>query len=625
MNILDKISFPSDFRMLDTESLRALSNQIRELLIEVASQNGGHLGASLGVVELTIAMHHVFNTPDDKIIWDVGHQAYPHKILTGRKDLIYNIRKHGGISGFTKRAESEYDVFGAGHSSTSISAALGFAIANKIHTTKQHVISVIGDGAISAGMAYEALNNAGISNNRLIIVLNDNKMSIAPVVGGMSTYLAKLLSSRRYHQAKSIAKNALNYTPEVIERTLKNIKQCTKNLVTGTNFFEELGFHYIGPIDGHDLDQLITVMKNIRDNDVMQKPILLHTITEKGKGFDSPEKSQESYHAVLPFDIKTKIQNKPLNPLLSYTKIFAKTLTDMAKKDREIIAITAAMPSGTGLNSMMKELPHQVFDVGIAEQHAVTFAAGLAAAGLKPFVAIYSTFLQRAYDQIVHDVAIQSLPVRFMIDRAGLVGADGPTHAGSFDISYLANLPNFICMAPSDEFELADMIATALFSITDKPSSIRYPRAETNSASFNYHPNPLVIGKGKLVQQGDAIAIISLGTRLKECIKASEMLLQEGHQITIVDARFIRPLDEELIKDIANSHKIIITVEEGVVGGFGSHVAQFLLANRLLDRGLKFRSLFLPDYFIAQNTIHEMYEEAGLNAKNIYHTIKNLL
>ena len=624
MDLLDKVSFPEELKDLKIEELEALSDEIRSLVINVVAKKGGHLGASLGVVELTIALHYVFNTPEDILIWDVGHQVYPHKILTGRKKLIYTIRQPGGISGFTKRGESIYDPFGAGHSSTSISAALGFAAAMKIRQQENYVIAVIGDGAMSAGMAYEALNNAGALPCRTLVILNDNEMSIAPAVGAMSSYLAKLLSSKQYYRAKNIAKGALHYVPEFIEKVMKNVKKCTKNFAQGSNIFEEIGLRYIGPVDGHNLKQLIHVLNNIKNNGQLNKPVLLHVITEKGRGFDSPEKSLESYHAVLPFDLETKIQKKPEKSYLSYTKVFAKVLTDIAKNDSEVIAITAAMPSGTGLDLMMKDLPNQVYDVGIAEQHAVTFAAGLAAAGAKPFVTIYSTFLQRAYDQVVHDVAIQSLPVRFMIDRSGLVGADGPTHSGSFDLAYLGNLPNFICMAPSDEFELTRMVATA-YQINHCPCSIRYPRADTMSLEFDYKPEPLEIGKGRVVKQGEKIAILSLGTRLNECLKTAQMLEEDGHNITIADARFLKPLDHELIKELATKHHIMLTIEEGAIGGFGSQVVHYILNNGLLDNGLKFRVLCLPDCFIEQNTIQQMYEEAGLNASGMYKAIKDLL
>jgi len=624
MNLLDKILYPVDLKNLEIEDLKKLTNEIRSMVIGIASEKGGHLGASLGVVELTVALHYIFNTPEDILIWDVGHQAYPHKILTGRKDFMSTIRQLDGISGFTKRKESIYDPFGAGHSSTSISSGLGFAVARDIKNQDHHVISVIGDGAMSAGMAYEALNNAGVIHSKMLVILNDNKMSIAPAVGAMSSYLAKLLSSKKYYKAKNIAKNALNYMPKFFEDIVRRIKKCTKHLATGNNFFEEIGFHYIGPVDGHNLEQLLQILKNIRENDQIDKPTLLHIITEKGRGFESPEKSLESYHAVSPFDLQTKIQKRPEKSFLSYTKIFANTLIKIAKADKEVIAITAAMPSGTGLDLMMKELPNQVIDVGIAEQHAVTFAAGLAASGIKPFVAIYSTFLQRAYDQIVHDVAIQSLPVRFMIDRAGLVGADGPTHAGSFDLAYLCNLPNFICMAPSDGMELSKMVMTA-YTINHCPCSIRYPKAETDFIMFDYESQPLEIGKARIIEEGEKIAILSIGTRLAECMKVSKMLQDDGYDITIVDARFAKPLDCELISRLASSHAIMITVEEGVVGGFGSHVSQFLLNNNLLTDSLKFRALCLPDSFMEQDTVQQMYENAGLNASGIYKIIKDLL
>lgn len=625
MKLLDAIHYPGDLKKIDRSALNKVCIELRERIIEVVSKNGGHLGASLGVVELTVALHYVYNTPKDLIIWDVGHQAYAHKIITGRNDSINTIRQSNGISGFTKRSESIYDPFGAGHSSTSISAALGMAAARDIMQENHKVIAIIGDGAISAGMAYEALNNAGVLNTDVLIILNDNKMSISPAVGSMSNYLAKLLSWKKYYQAKNIAKNFLYHVPNFINQFCKKIKKCAKQWATNGNFFEEMGLHYIGPVDGHDLDNLITILQNIKNNDAVGKPILLHLITEKGRGFNSPEKSLESYHAISPFDINTKIQLKQQKKYLTYTDVFANSLLEFAKKDKKVVAITAAMASGTGLWLLQQHVPKQVYDVGIAEQHAVTFAAGLAAANMKPFVVIYSTFLQRGYDQIVHDVAIQSLPVKFMIDRAGFVGQDGATHAGSFDISYLINLPNFICMAPSSASELMHMIATAYY-IDNAPCAIRYPKMNTEVDTFHAEVEPLEIGKGRIIQEGKEIAVLSLGARLNEIIKADILLQEDGFKITIADARFAKPIDEDLIKHLAQNHKILITIEEGAIGGFGSVVMHYLSRNDLLNANLKFHMLCFPDLFLEHHsTIESMYSAVSLDSVGIYRQIKALI
>jgi 1-deoxy-D-xylulose-5-phosphate synthase len=624
--ILDSINYPQDLKNLDTEGLKQVAQELREDIISIISRTGGHLGAGLGVVELTVALHYVFNTPKDLLVWDIGHQAYPHKYLTGRKDKMHTIRQPGGISGFLKRTESEYDVFGAGHSSTSISAALGLAVARDINEEEHDVIAVIGDGSISAGMAYEAMNNAGHLKNRLIVILNDNKMSIAPAVGAMSQYLCRLMSSKPYLSVRNIAKNILHHMPEAVESIAKKAKRYAKDFATGGNFFEEMGFHYIGPVDGHNLDQLVPLLKNIKNAKEITSPILLHVITEKGKGFESPEKCLEGYHAVSKFDLETKIQDKPKDSKPTYTKIFANSLIDIARKDEKVVGITAAMPSGTGLNKFAESFPDRMYDVGIAEQHAVTFAAGLALNNVKPFVAIYSTFLQRAYDQVVHDVAIQSIPVRFAIDRAGLVGGDGPTHAGAFDIAYLAMLPNFVVMAPSDELELMRAVHTAHL-INDRPSAFRFPRGEVVGVAIPANIEPFEIGKGRIMREGSEVAILSLGTRLEEALKAhNEIKNSCGLEITVADARFAKPLDEELILRLAEKHKVLITVEEGAIGGFGSHVMQFLSKQGLLDDGrLKFRSLCFADTFIDHNSQHAMNEEAGVNASSIVKQILHLL
>lgn len=621
MKLLDQIYIPSDLRKLPQSDLKQLSNELRDATIEAVSKTGGHLGAGLGVVELTIALHWVFNTPFDKIIWDVGHQAYPHKILTGRKDKITTLRTPNGLSGFTKRSESEYDPFGAGHSSTSISAALGFAVARDLNDEKKNVIAVIGDGAISAGMAYEALNNAGATHNRLIVILNDNDMSIAPPVGAMSNYLSRLASSKSYLKFRGNFKKVLDKLPEKISRYPKKFERATKEWWMGGNIFEEMGFYYIGPVDGHNLDVLVPILQNIRD-DNSTTPILIHAVTKKGYGYNDTMKSDDCLHAVTKFDPKTGIQDKKKSNNPTYSQLFGQTLSSLAKKDEKIVAITAAMPSGTGLDIFAKEFPQngreaRFFDVGIAEQHAVTFAGGLACEGIKPFVAIYSTFLQRAYDQVVHDVAIQKLPVRFAIDRAGFVGADGPTHAGSYDISYLINLPNFILMAPRNGEELSRMLAT-MTNINDCPSAIRYPRGETQMPDLE-NIKPLEIGKGIILQEGKDVAILCFGTIISNAFKAAE-ILKNHHNInlTIADARFAKPLDEELILNLAKNHKFLITLEEGVIGGFGSAVTQLLSQNGYFDQGnLKFRAMFMNDEFIEQNSIDEMQNESGIGVQNI--------
>lgn len=623
--LIDSINSPQDLKNLSIEDLTTVADELRQDIIAIVSGIGGHLGAGLGVIELTVALHHVFNTPYDQLIWDIGHQAYPHKYLTGRKELLHTIRQGGGLSGFLKRTESEYDVFGAGHSSTSISAALGIAVARDHLHKDFHVVSVIGDGALTAGMVYEAMNNAGHERSRMIVILNDNDMSIAPNVGAMQKYLNKLTSSKAFLNIRAHAKNFINHLPTPLELITKKAKKYTKDFVQGGNFFEEIGFHYVGPVDGHDLSELVPILRNLKEDTNIESPILLHVKTQKGKGFESPIECSESYHAVSKFDLDTKIQEKPVSKNKTYTKIFAETLIELAKNDDQIVAITAAMPSGTGLNMFAKEFPNRTFDVGIAEQHAVTFAAGLATQGIKPFCAIYSTFLQRAYDQVVHDVAIQSLPVRFAIDRAGLVGGDGPTHAGSFDICYLASLPNIVLMAAADEAELALMMATAL-SIDDRPSAFRFPRGEGEGVAIPNNFTPLEIGKGRIVEQGQRVAILSLGTRLKEVFKAADSLENElGFRPTIADARFAKPIDEDLIKQLASSHEILITIEEGSIGGFAAHVSHYLSENGYLDSGkLKFRAMFLPDEFIEHNAPHIMYDEAKLNAQHIVAKILSL-
>ena len=621
--LLDQINYPADLRRLKKDQLKQASNELREELISVVSETGGHLGAGLGVVELTIAIHYVFNTPKDKLVWDVGHQCYPHKIITGRKNSIKTLRKGGGLSGFTKRAESEYDPFGAAHSSTSISSTLGMSAAKKLSNDNNNVIAVIGDGAMSAGMAYEAMNNAGVLRSKLIVILNDNEMSIAKPVGAMSKYLARLLSGKMYFSLRETVKMIISaFSKRFAEKTAK-AEDLIKGLVSGGTLFSELGFYYIGPIDGHDIDNLVQVLENVK-NSKHEGPILIHTITQKGKGYKPAEESGDKYHGVAKFNVITGEQAQSKSNTPSYTKIFAETLVKHAEQDTKIIGITGAMPSGTGMDIFEKNFPDRMFDVGIAEQHAVTFAAGLATEGYKPFAAIYSTFLQRAYDQIVHDVAIQSLPVRFAIDRAGLVGSDGPTHAGSFDITYLSTLPNFIVMAASDEAELVRMINTAV-KINDRPCAFRYPRGNGTGVEIPNINEILEVGKGKIIRQGKQVAILCLGTRLEECKKAAEILSIKGVELTIVDARFAKPLDEKLIMEVATTHDTMITIEEGSIGGFGSHVSQLLAERGVFDKGLKFRSMFLPDIFLDQDSPENMYKKAGLDSLSIVNKIENLL
>ena len=620
---LDKVNFPSDIKHFSTSELKILSKELRSEMINAVSETGGHLGAGLGVVELTVALHFVFDTPQDKIIWDVGHQSYPHKILTGRKDKIKTLRQGNGLSGFTKRSESEFDPFGAAHSSTSISAALGIATANKLSKKSEDVVAVIGDGAISAGMAYEAMNNAGDSKTKMIVILNDNDMSIAKPVGAMKTYLAKIFSGKIYFSLRETLKLIFSSFSKRFSKKAGAAEDFIRSAVTGGTLFNTLGFYYIGPIDGHDLDVLLPVLKNAKSSKY-QGPILIHIKTQKGKGYSFAEKSEDKYHGVSKFDIKTGIQHKSKQTTPAYTKVFANTLIKHAEKDSKIVGITAAMPSGTGMDEFGKKFPERTFDVGIAEQHAVTFAAGLATEGYKPYAAIYSTFLQRAYDQVVHDVAIQSLPVRFAIDRAGLVGADGSTHAGSFDITYLSTLPNFIVMAASNEEELVKMINTSI-DINDRPSAFRYPRGNGLGMKLPDITEKIEIGKGKIIQEGKKVAILNFGTRLKECLIANENLKKKGINISIVDARFSKPLDENLIWQLATNHEVLITIEEGSIGGFGSHVNHFLNEKNLLEGKVKLRSMILPDKFIDQNKPEEMYKEAGLDALSIENKITETL
>ncbi len=621
--LLDQIEYPADLRKLNKDQLEQVSQELREELIDVVSETGGHLGAGLGVVELTIAIHYVFNTPKDKLVWDVGHQCYPHKIITGRKKLIRTLRKGGGLSGFTKRSESEYDPFGAAHSSTSISSTLGMAVAKKLSNDNNNVIAVIGDGAISAGMAYEAMNNAGALKSKLIVILNDNDMSIARPVGAMSKYLAKLLSGKMYFSFRETIKLILSSFSKRFSRKTGKAEDLLRGLVTGGTLFSELGFYYIGPIDGHDVNNLVSILENVK-NSKHEGPILIHALTQKGKGYKPAEESGDKYHGVTKFNVATGEQVKSKSNAPSYTKIFAETLVKHASQDTKIIGITGAMPSGTGMDIFEKKFPERMFDVGIAEQHAVTFAAGLATEGYKPFAAIYSTFLQRAYDQVVHDVAIQSLPVRFAIDRAGLVGADGPTHAGSFDVTYLSTLPNFVVMAASDESELVKMVNTAV-KINDRPCAFRYPRGNGVGIELPDINETLEIGKGRIVRSGKHAAIISLGARLEECKKAAEVLSAKGIELTIVDARFAKPLDEKLIMEVATTHEAVVTIEEGSIGGFGSHVSQLLSDRGVFDNGLKFRSMILPDTFLDQDTPEAMYQKAGLDSSSIVNKIEDLL
>ena len=620
---LDKVNFPSDIKNLKISELKILAEEVRKEMIDAVSVTGGHLGAGLGVVELTIALHYVFDTPNDKIIWDVGHQTYPHKILTGRKDKIKTLRQGNGLSGFTKRSESEYDPFGAAHSSTSISAALGIATANKLEKKSNQVVAVIGDGAISAGMAYEAMNNAGSSKTKMIVILNDNDMSIAKPVGAMSTYLAKLLSGKIYFSLRETIKLIISAFSKRFSDKAGKAEDFLRSAVTGGTLFNSLGFYYVGPIDGYDLSNLILVLQNAKKLN-HEGPIMIHIKTEKGKGYEFAEKSHDKYHGVSKFNVKTGIQEKSKSNTPSYTKVFARTLIKHAEKDSKIIGITAAMPSGTGMDLFSEKFPNRMFDAGIAEQHAVTFAAGMATEGYKPYAAIYSTFLQRAYDQVVHDVAIQNLPVRFAIDRAGLVGADGPTHAGSFDITYLSTLPNFVVMAASDEAELVRMINTSV-DINNSPSALRYPRGNGVGIELPGIDEKIEIGKGRIILEGKKVAIINFGARLNECLLANEILIKKGIKITIVDARFAKPLDENLIWQVATDHEAIITIEEGSIGGFGSHVSQFLSEKNLLDNNLKFRSMILPDKFIDHNKPELMYKEAGLDAEAIVSKVFDII
>jgi 1-deoxy-D-xylulose-5-phosphate synthase len=616
--LLDSVRAPEDLRAIDDADLPQLAEELRQETISAVSVTGGHLGAGLGVVELTIALHKVFDTPRDKVIWDVGHQSYPHKILTGRRDRIRTLRQAGGLSGFCKRAESEYDTFGAGHSSTSISAGLGMAVARDLEGEKHNVIAVIGDGAMSAGMAYEAMNNAGAMDSRLIVILNDNDMSIAPPVGAMSAYLARRISGVTYRQLRNWAKQLAKKLPKAWERRAARAEEYTRGFWSGGTLFEEMGFYYVGPIDGHNFDHLLPVLRNVRD--LENGPILIHVVTQKGKGYEPAEISADKFHGVGRFNVITGAQEKGPAAPPTYTKVFADALIAEAEADPKVVAITAAMPSGTGLDRFAEKFPERTFDVGIAEQHAVTFAAGLAAEGYKPFAAIYSTFLQRAYDQVVHDVAIQHLPVRFAIDRAGLVGADGPTHAGAFDVAYLSCLPGMVVMAASDEVELMHMVATAA-AIEDGPSAFRYPRGEGTGLTLPARGTALEIGKGRVLREGSKVALLSFGTRLAECLTASEQLASFGLSTTVADARFAKPLDLELLRQLVAHHEVLVTVEEGSAGGFGAQVLHALAAEGLLDRGLKIRTLTLPDRFIEQNKPAAMYAEAKLDAGNIAATV----
>jgi 1-deoxy-D-xylulose-5-phosphate synthase len=618
--LLDLIHVPEDLRKLKPNQLQQLADELRAETIDAVSVTGGHLGAGLGVVELTTALHYVFNTPDDILIWDVGHQAYPHKILTGRRDRIRTLRQGGGLSGFTKRSESEYDAFGAAHSSTSISAAVGYAIGRDFKKKKNNVVAIIGDGSISAGMAYEAMNNAGASNSRLIVILNDNDMSIAPPTGAMSAYLSRIVSSKEYRGLRHIAKEFANLFPRRLKQAAKKAESYARGMVTGGTLFEELGFYYVGPIDGHNLEHLLPVLENVRD-DPEGGPVLIHVVTQKGHGYAPAEASADKLHAVQPkFNVvKTEAEKaaavaKKTNP--TYTQVYAKALIAEAEADNRVLAISAAMPSGTGLDIFGKKFPERTFDVGIAEQHAVTFAAGLACEGFKPFCTIYSSFLQRAYDQVMHDVVLQKLPVRFMMDRAGLVGADGATHAGSFDLAYLGCLPGIIVMAAGDEVELMHMVTTAA-AIDDAPSALRYPRGEGFGLDLPARGQVLPIGKGRVVKEGSKVALLNLGTRLGECRKAAAELDARGLSTTIADMRFAKPLDMDLIRRMANEHEVLITIEEGSIGGFGSHVLHHLANEGFMDRGLKIRAMTLPDIFQDQDKPEKQYDQAGLNARHI--------
>ncbi|CAK0745844.1 1-deoxy-D-xylulose-5-phosphate synthase [uncultured Gammaproteobacteria bacterium] len=620
--LLDRVKIPADLRALKPDQLRQFADEVRAEMIDAVSVTGGHLGAGLGVVELTVALHYVFDTPDDRILWDVGHQAYPHKIITGRRDRMRTLRQGGGLSGFTKRSESLYDPFGAGHSSTSISAGLGMAVGRDLAGKRNQVICVIGDGSMSAGMAYEAMNNAGAMNSRLVVILNDNDMSIAPPVGALSAYLSRLISSKPYLSLRHIARDIVHQLPTPLQNVARRAEEYARGFVTGGTLFEELGFYYVGPIDGHNLDHLLPVLTNVRDaedRDADAGPVLVHVVTNKGHGYAPAEKSADKMHGVAKFDVVTGAQAKTKSNIPSYTKVFSEGLIKEAEADDKIVAITAAMPAGTGLDLFQKRFPKRCFDTGIAEQHAVTFAAGLATEGLKPFVAIYSTFLQRGYDQVVHDVAIQKLPVRFAMDRAGLVGADGATHAGSFDLAFLGCIPNLVLMSPADEAEMMDMVATAA-AYDEGPSGIRYPRGEGVGVDMPERGRVLEIGKGRIIQEGTKIALLSLGTRLDECRKAAKELAARGLSTTLVDARFAKPLDRDLVLRLAREHEVLITVEEGSMGGFGSMVLHLLAHEGALDRGLKIRPLVLPDVFQDHDAPFKQYEQAGLNATGIVAT-----
>ncbi|QNN65661.1 1-deoxy-D-xylulose-5-phosphate synthase [Sphingomonas rhizophila] len=621
--LLDTIQSPADIRKLSKSQLPQLSDELRQEMISAVSVTGGHLGAGLGVVELTVAIHHVFNTPDDILIWDVGHQAYPHKIVTGRRDRIRTLRQGGGLSGFTKRSESEYDPFGAAHSSTSISAALGFAVANKLSGSPGRAIAVIGDGAMSAGMAYEAMNNAQAAGSRLIVILNDNDMSIAPPVGGLSHYLARLVSSGKYLGVRDFARKVFRRMPRPVESVARKAEEYARGMATGGTLFEELGFYYVGPVDGHDVEGLVEILENVRD--AHEGPILVHAVTKKGKGYAPAEESADKYHGVVKFDVVSGKQDKgPGGGPPAYTAVFADALVAEARRDDKVVAITAAMPSGTGLDRFEREFPDRTFDVGIAEQHAVTFAAGLAAQGYRPFCAIYSTFLQRAYDQLVHDVAIQNLPVRFAMDRAGLVGADGCTHAGAFDLAYLCTLPNMVVMAAADEVELTHMVHTMALHDSG-PIAVRYPRGNGRGLEMPAQPERLAIGKGRIVKEGKKVAILSLGTRLEEAERAAALLEAKGLSTTVADMRFAKPLDEELIRKLLTSHEVAVTVEEGAVGGFGAHVLTLASDEGLIDAGLKLRTMRLPDIFQDHDAPMKQYDEAGLNAPHIVETVLKAL
>lgn len=620
--LLDTVQYPADIRKLEREELPQLADELRQEVISAVSVTGGHLGAGLGVVELTVALHYVFDTPNDKLIWDVGHQAYPHKIVTGRRDRIRTLRQGGGLSGFTRRSESEYDPFGAAHSSTSISAALGFAIAKKMADTPGKAIAVIGDGAMSAGMAYEAMNNAAAAGNRLVVILNDNDMSIAPPVGSLRNALARLVSSSKYLAPRKLAQKLARAMPEPLHRTARRVEEYARGLFTGGTLFDELGFYYVGPVDGHDVEALVEVLENVRDAEI--GPMLVHVVTHKGKGYGPAESSADKYHGVVKFDVVSGVQAKAAAGAPSYTSVFAKALIAEAERDEKVVAITAAMPSGTGLDKFEERFPERTFDVGIAEQHAVTFAAGLAAQGYRPFCAIYSTFLQRAYDQVVHDVAIQNLPVRFGMDRAGLVGADGATHAGSFDLAYLCTLPNFVVMAAADEAELVNMVHTMALHDSG-PIAVRYPRGEGRGIALPETPQALEIGKGRIVRQGNKVAILSLGTRLAEAEKAAELLEAKGLSTTVADLRFAKPLDEALIRKLLTTHEVAVTVEEAAIGGLGAHVLTLASDEGLTDAGLKIRTMRLPDRFQEHDKPEKQYDEAHLNAPDIVDTVLKAL